>query len=613
MSKDKRYVAVILAAMPCAVFAGAQYLNAQQQNTQPANSSSPQQTLTQSASTDTIKARSQVVLLDVVATDKEGRPVTDLKPGDFTVTEQGAPQQLASYRLVDTAKHNVPNAAVTKLPPGVFTNRSQPMAEQRQLIVVLMDALNTPGADQSYARQEMLKYLAKHGAGQRIAIYGLTARLIRLQDFTDDPELLARVVGGQRGDSSMRENLAKGASPETVQAAQPDLKAEPKAKDAPKVVADPARVSIAQQVAAWEEEEASFEMDQRVKITLAALNAIAAQLSGYPGRKKLIWISSSFPFGLAPGDNANFRSERNYGTEISNAAAALRESRVSVYPIDPSGLMVSRSMQATFTPLGRNGREAPEQKASAQMKELEEESDRHFTGKDIAQQTAGLAFYNKNDVDDAIARSVADGATYYALSYSPTNKQYDGRVRHIDVKVNRPGVELRYRKSYVGVDPEKAPSKVKSATLQDVTPALNTVLISSALTFYASAQPSNAVAENSKRGMKQAEVMVLIEPRELVFAPQGDKKHCSIELFATAFYADKSSKSTHKQVERDLEPSRYEEMVKNGMIFRMAAEVPDGKSRVRVLVRDNISGKVGTVDVPYPPEIASAATVPAKN
>src|SRR6185312_2153536 len=84
--------------------------------TQQSSSTAAQKTQDQSSAQQkafdapTIKTRTQIVLLDVVATDKAGHPVTDLKREDFTVFEQGKQQQVASFNMVDTLKHTPPPA-----------------------------------------------------------------------------------------------------------------------------------------------------------------------------------------------------------------------------------------------------------------------------------------------------------------------------------------------------------------------------------------------------------------------------------------------------------------------------------------------------------------------
>jgi VWFA-related protein len=543
----------------------------------------------QNAPVETIKARTQVVLLDVVATDRAGHPVTDLKRGDFTVLEQGKPQQVASFNLVDTAKRTSLPAgqeAATKLPPGVYGNFKNAVAEEAQLTVLLLDALNTPWAHQAFARYEMLKYLQKNHPTGHTAIYALNTRLLRLQDFTDDPEALKKAIQSHKGGTS------------------------PLIDDSPSntMEMDGMPEATLEAVQSFEEEQASFQMDMRVRMTLDALQAISRQLAGYAGRKKLIWVSGGFPIDLGPGDAAGFSSQRNYADDITATTSLLRESQVSVYTIDAAGLTTQPIFNAQQSGRGRNGHVMTGAQFGAQMsRDSQAEIAAHMAAKKIADDTGGLAFYNRNDLDSAIMKSVADGAEYYALSYSPENKNWDGKFRRIEVKVNRPGVGLRYRKGYNALDPEQMRDENGANIAREISPALNTVLTSSLISFYGSAQPLRAPAATgsapSAAAIKLADVRFLVEPRDILFQAQGGKKHCSLEFVAAVFEADKLVKTSDKRLNCNLEQKTYDGIMANGMLFRLPVEVTEGKLRMRLLVRDNLTGKIGSLDLPYPPTI----------
>ncbi len=540
----------------------------------------------------TIKTRTQVVLLDVVATDRAGHPVTDLKREDFTVFEQGKQQQVASFNLVDALKHTPPppgTEAAGKLPPGVYGNLKSAVAEESQLTVLLLDALNTPWAHQAYARYEMLKYLEKNRPTGHTAIYALNTKLVRLQDFTDDPEVLKRAIKNHKGGTSPLLDDPTGSTPES----------------------DDISDTAAAAVQSFEENEASFQYDLRLRMTLDAFTAIGRQLAGYSGRKKLIWVSGGFPIDVAPGDSAGFSSQRNYADDITEMTTLLRDSQVSVYTIDAAGLTTQPLFQAQETGRTRNGRVMTGPQMQQRIsRDSQAEIAAHQAAQKIADDTGGLAFYNRNDLDKAVMKSVADGAEYYALSYSPDNKDWDGRFRKIEVKVNRPNVLLRYRKGYNAVDPEQARSQGEVRIVRDIAPALNTVLTSSSLSFFGSAFPLPAPAASgsspSPTAVKLADVRFLVEPRDVIFQPEGDKKRCSLEFVAAVFEGDKIVKSADKSLNCHLEPKTYEKITQNGMLFRMELEVPEGKHRVRLLVRDNLSGKMGTIDVPYPPVMPEA-------
>ena len=589
---------VTVGAQTATQTAGQQTATGQQQGKEPA--AGQQKSAEQQAfEAPTIKARTQVVLLDVVATDRGGRPVTDLKREDFTVFEQGKQQQIASFNMVDTAKRTpMPPGAesATKLPPGVYSNFKNAVAEENQLTVLLLDALNTPWAHQAYARYEMLKYLEKNHPTGHTAVYALNTRLLRLQDFTDDPEVLKRAIKAHKGGTS------------------PLIDDNP---DNPMPM-DGMPDAMVQSLQSFEEDQASFQYDMRVRMTLDAFTAIGRQLAGYAGRKKLIWVSGGFPIDVAPGDAAGFSSQRNYADDITAMTTLLRESQVSVYTIDAAGLTTPAIFQASQSGRGRNGHVMNGPQMAAQMsRDSQAEIAAHQAAQKIADDTGGLAFYNRNDLDRAVMKSVADGAEYYALSYSPENKDWDGRFRKIEVKVNRPDVMLRYRKGYNAVDPERTKEESQRAIIDDIRPALNTVLTSSSVSFFGSAFPLPAPtatgAAPSASAVKLADVRFLVEPRDITFQPQGEKKHCSMEFVAAVFEGDKMVNTSDKQLSCNLEPKTFSQILQNGMLFRMPLEVTDGRIRIRMLVRDNLSGKMGSLDVPYPPVVPQVkpATAPA--
>lgn len=534
----------------------------------------------------TIKARTQVVLLDLVATDKQGRPVTDLKREDFTVLEQGKAQPFASFSLVDAAKRApLPAVAADKLPAGVYSNLKDSIASEPQLTVVLLDALNTPWANQAYARDEMLKYLqTNQPPGQHTAIYALTSRLLRLQDFTDDPEILRRVI-----------RKFNGAESPVLPGVHEDKR---------EMDGMPAYVVIA--VRAFEEEQAADQMDRRVRMTMDALQTIARQLAGYAGRKKLIWISGSFPVTLQPGEYSGIISQRDYSTEMSATTTLLRDSQVSVYPVDAAGLVNAPVFDASTNGRGSNGHVMSGPQLGAQMlRDSTLANAARFAAQQIADETGGLAFYNRSDLDSAIMKSVADGAVYYAVSYSPENKNWDGKFRKIEVKVNRSGVQLRYRKGYYAKNSQKAIDVTALTASQEIGVAINTVLTSSSVQFFAGAElghPKNATPD----AVKTAQVLFLVDPRDVLFQEHDDKEHCSVRFVAAVFSGDKMLKGADKSVDCDLKRDDYDKIMKEGIRFEMPVETGEGQLRIRILVRDNLSGRMGSLDVPYPPAMALA-------
>ena len=148
-------------------------------------------------------------MVDVVATDGKGRPVTDLKAEDFAVNEDGHPQSIRSFSFQQPAVSNdLPQAPASPLPPGVVTNI--PRYKKGDIWnVIVLDALNSPMLDQSSTRQQLLKVIDRI-PNQPAAIYILSDRLRLLQDFSTDPAALKRVIAGLNNKGSALLDNPKG-------------------------------------------------------------------------------------------------------------------------------------------------------------------------------------------------------------------------------------------------------------------------------------------------------------------------------------------------------------------------------------------------------------------
>src|SRR3984885_14229950 len=121
----------------------------------------------------TLHASAQLVVVDVVVTDKNRKPVHGLKSSDFTLTEDNAPQVLNHFEehSARTAADATKFQEMPKLPPGIFTNYT-PEPVSGSVDVLLIDALNTPVKDQLFVRQQLLTYLNSAEPGTRMAIFG---------------------------------------------------------------------------------------------------------------------------------------------------------------------------------------------------------------------------------------------------------------------------------------------------------------------------------------------------------------------------------------------------------------------------------------------------------
>jgi VWFA-related protein len=316
-----------------------------------------------------------MVTVDVVAKDKHGHTVPDLTAKDFQLFEQipskkgEHEQKIAGFLQVNRAailassKQN----AQQKMPAGVYSN----LVTTRLTVpptILLLDGLNTEADSGTQARQQMVKMLASIPADTPVAVFILGHDLVLLQSFTRDPALLrdaARRVlntnlenGGQAIDPhddpfSMSNQTLEMFGGDDEAPPSGTVSSAPGRNAAPTPAASGPAGGELQMAAIRRFEKQTFaaDTDMRVTTTLNALRAIARHVSGYPGRKNLIWISTSFPMTIAPDamatHNLGFEGNRNYGDQVAIATNALADAKVSVYPVNPAGVQTQSFFSAT--------------------------------------------------------------------------------------------------------------------------------------------------------------------------------------------------------------------------------------------------------------------------
>ena len=408
----------------------------------------------------TLHASTQLVVVDVVVTDKSRKPVHGLKQTDFTLTEDNTPQTLNHFEEHSalTPAEATKFQEMPKLPPGFFTNYT-PEPVSGSVDILLIDALNTPVKDQLFVRQQLLAYLNSASPGTRIAIFGLTSRLTILQSFTTDPAVLKAVASKKFGKSSPLLQDAVGSNGIQNSVAD-DMEDEGISAD------------IVANVRQFEADTQSYQTQLRVKYTLDGMSQLARYLSSIPGRKNLIWFSGSFPISIFPDSTLSnpFSVVADSSDQFRDTVNLLARSQVAVYPIDVRGLFNSPVFDAATS---RNYGSQAAQKAG-QPSRMQQDLNKfnndtaaeHSTMSLMAEGTGGRAFYNTNGLAQAVAAAIDDGSNFYTLTYTPANGNRNGEFRKIKVQLARQGFNLAYRHGYYADDPAKGPPALKGQPKQ---------------------------------------------------------------------------------------------------------------------------------------------------
>ena len=225
----------------------------------------------------TIRVSTHMVLVDVVVTDKQGKPVQGLHPEDFVVEENGKQQKIAN--LTTPAENN---SAPPALPPGIYSNRAQYRSSGSPISVLLLDAINTPFKDQAYARFQMLKFVKENfKPGDRMGVFTLTGGLHVLQDLTSDPQILYTAL--QRYRPLQNEYTPSSSTPPSGPAGPLDASVSPSSDfgGLPPQIAQQVSLAVAQ-LQAFSNVAEGYAQEQRLILTLNALNSLARILGGLP-------------------------------------------------------------------------------------------------------------------------------------------------------------------------------------------------------------------------------------------------------------------------------------------------------------------------------------------
>ena len=544
----------------------------------------------------TIRVSTHLVLVDVVVTDKQGKPIAGLHPEDFEVDESGKPQKISTFV---SPGDNL--AAAQPLPPGIYSNKPQYRSPGGPITVLLLDAINTPFSDQGYARRQMLSFIqSQYKPGQRVAIFTLTGPLRVLQDFTSDPQVLYAAL--QRYKPQAQEFAAAGQPATSAASGNATVNSTVVALDAStaplttnsgetlrgggSAQADSLRAALE----AFAGAQASYAEDERAVLSLNALNSLARILGGLPGRKNIIWVTGNLPFSLIPENRTMTDAELEEtlpsldtrrvgqhaaGTEASvfrqSHAGDIRElenrlasAQVAIYPVDARGLTMSTSTDSQETML------------------------------DIAHETGGRAYINQNEIKFGVERAFQDSAASYTLGYYPENKKYDGKYRTIKVKVKRDGVDVQNRRGYFAVDPVQLKG---AGAEQAVTSALNDAAPSTMVAFTAQVVPS---ADN-RTAKGKVGVSFLVDAATVSAEDAGSGKKLNVAFYAAVYSTDgKMVANRSMKVDQTFDANTYQQIVQHGLLLHMDLDPQPGNNQLRLGVQDNRTGLVGSLGAPMP-------------
>ena len=486
-----------------------------------------------------IRSNVRLVQIDVIAKDKHGNPVPGLQEKDFTLLDDGVPQKIRriSVERSTEEKTSQPVPAATNKPPGPQTF-SNTHAENVVPTVILFDALNTSVEDQPSMRKGLLQSLDRLKEGTPVALLILGEDLTVVSDFTSSTISLKKAVA--TGFNLRGEGF--GSSLSVHRTGIPTID---------RMIQKAAATAF------------HAENNERIVRTLAALHVICQALSPMRGRKSLLWITGGV--STPPGS-----------TDVEDAIDQLNDANVAVYTVDARGVLMSSGTSAET-----------DKNDVTQPLEIEREDTRGDVLFVVAAATGGITYRNTNRLDGAISRAMADRALVYVLDYYPTLKDWSGKLHNLRVKTSRPGVRLRYRTSYCATLPARPNAQEQQEMLASLASA---PLDYAGIHFDVQIEPGPP---------SDPRFTLRVPASEVEWSTYEGKMVGSLQLWFIQKRANGEDLTTN-QTKTDLEltSDAYDLAVKQGVTLATDLKLEAPAAKVRVMIRDKASGKIGTVDVP---------------
>jgi VWFA-related protein len=504
-----------------------------------------------------IRATTELVLVNVVARDKKGNLVRDLKREDFTVLEDGQKQQISSFDFENIdelalAGQTTPTATGSEgaaaPPAGAPAASEKPVvdARDRRLILLFFDfsAMEVDQIDRAVDAAK--KYVnAKMQPADMIAIVSLSSNMHLDLDFTDDKGRILSVLSAYNSSSGQGfVNGAEGAS-------------EGGAETSGAFTADDTDFN-------------TFSADRK----LLALQSLVQAVGKLSQKKSLIYFSNGISQSGVDNQSA-----------LRAATAAAVKANVAIYPLDVRGLQA--------LPGGGEAQNASLHGQSAYsgasvLNDLNSNAATQETLSTLAADTGGKAFFDSNDFSGVFSQVQKDTSAYYILGYTSSNHSKDGRFRHIKVVLNRPDLKLEYRSGYyAGRDFLHSNHTDREQNLQD---ELASELPATDVAVYA----GTAYFRRDDSHYFLA-VSIVVPGSQIPFVQEKDKDNATLDIAGIVLEGGKYQVGQLRDTVK-LAVDATQQVRRKNVQYNTSFVLAPGSYHLKFVVRENTTGRMGTFE-----------------
>jgi VWFA-related protein len=437
-----------------------------------------EQTRPKQDDTPTFRSRVTVVQVDAIVTDAAGNPVKGLTEKDFEVTEAGQPRTITSFSAVDIPVLTTESTPGLGVESDMATNGNPP----GRTYLIALDEVDPQNAVR--ARHFLRDFIEKHFGSYDIAAVALTGRGLAssAQDFTSNKRLILAAIDKFSGSFNDFDNmLGSSASEGGVQCGPPAQKQKglggvpgDSGTSGPKC--DAPGGGTRSPGAPGPKAAINTSDSRQLGSSLRRLTEFLGRL---PGRKVLLYVGEGLG-GLDPYQATAYRgtSLTPGDLDFHEALAAATRGNVTIYPVDPRGLTTDTTPPQSFDTTTLDARV-------------------DLAG--IADVTGGFALVGSNNYAVAITRMVRENSEYYTIGFNSEYEKRDGRFVPVEVRVKRPGLQVRARRGYVAPLGREAPAPTVSADarMPTVTSALGSAIAVNDVIMRAVAAPYRGTGNNA--------------------------------------------------------------------------------------------------------------------
>jgi VWFA-related protein len=518
----------------------------------------------------TFRVEVNFVELDAVVTDAQGNFVRDLTKDDFELFEEGEPQSIAAFTLVDLPirRPDPPLTRESPIEPDVTSNLE---VFDGRVMVLLLDDLQTDvrrsARVRAAARQFVQRFVSENDL---VAVIHTGSGARAGQEFTSSKARLLAAIDRFHGQKLPSATLAR----------LDDYYAQ--------------RIRATDQ-AIQARDTLEAERAHKARSSLNVLEAVAQYLSNIRGRRKaVVWFGEGIDYDIYQVfENKSATVVRE---DMRKAIETATRAGVSFYGVDPRGIGAGLDQVIDIPNLPVD--EGVDFGPGPLLEEVRRAQDMLRT---MSAETGGFAIVNHSDLNAAFARIIEENSSYYLLGYYPSNDKRDGRFRKVEVRVRRPGLKVRWRDGYTAPKGRASTSSdlgAKTGASPEVRAALDSPIPVSGL-------PMRVFAAPFLGPSRKAAVAVVVEfnPDAFAFVEQNGTHDEELELVILPVdAAGRPLEGVRTVVPMRVQKASLDLLRANGFAMAQRLDLSPGKYQLHVAARTSNARRTGAVrydlDVP---------------